>query len=601
MRRTLGGITAFLAFSGTLLVLPVYAAPAPEPEPVETSTEQVDMGSVDEPAPEAEVQDGTTEPVGGVSPTEPALTVSQTDTAEFSLVGVTWAYDPAVTDTVVQVRAQADDGSWGDWTAVVVEDADQNAGTDSGAAQRGGTAPLWTGPSTGVEAELVTRSGAQPTDVTLDLVDPGTSDADGALSTPDIQDTADAAMAMPDVYSRAQWGADENIRTWDPEYAPTIKAATVHHTADTNNYTADQVPAMMRSIYRYHTVSRGWGDIGYNVIVDKYGRLWEGRFGGLASTVIGAHAGGFNTGTFGVSMLGNYDTAPTTPAMITAVEAIIAWKFDLYGVDANGTVLLTSAGGGTSRYAAGTRVTLPTIFGHRDVGSTTCPGQYGYAKLGEIRAVVGGGAANNAFVRALYADMMVRDADDVGLAGWASALTTGGWSRRNVSGGFATSSEYRTLRITQAYDQVFGRAPDAGGLTTWRVALGNGSLSLDNLRPMLMASPEFYNRGGSTDASFVDNIYRAALGRAATDSEVAFWGPLRARHGSAAVISSVWGSAESAMRRVDQAYQYYLGRASGRSEQEFWLPVVMGRGDEQLREEVIISQEYLLRSTERYP
>ena len=87
----------------------------------------------------------------------------------------------------------------------------------------------------------------------------------------------------------------------------------MHHTADTNNYTADQVPAMMRSIYRYHTVSRGWGDIGYNVIVDKYGRLWEGRFGGLASTVIGAHAGGFNTGTFGVSMLGNYDTTPTTP------------------------------------------------------------------------------------------------------------------------------------------------------------------------------------------------------------------------------------------------------------------------------------------------
>ena len=63
----------------------------------------------------------------------------------------------------------------------------------------------------------------------------------------------------------------------------------------------------MRSIYRYHAVSRGWGDIGYNVLVDKFGRLWEGRYGGLASTVIGAHAGGFNTYTFGVSMLGNYD------------------------------------------------------------------------------------------------------------------------------------------------------------------------------------------------------------------------------------------------------------------------------------------------------
>jgi hypothetical protein len=74
---------------------------------------------------------------------------------------------------------------------------------------------------------------------------------------------------------------------------------------DSNGYAADDVPAIMRSIYRYHAVSRGWGDIGYNVIADKFGRLWEGRYGGLASTVIGAHAGGFNTGTFGVSMLGN--------------------------------------------------------------------------------------------------------------------------------------------------------------------------------------------------------------------------------------------------------------------------------------------------------
>ena len=75
---------------------------------------------------------------------------------------------------------------------------------------------------------------------------------------------------------------------------------------------------MMRSIYRYHAVSRGWGDIGYNVIVDKFGRRWEGRAGGLASTVVGAHAGGFNSGTFGVSMLGNYESVnppsePPTP------------------------------------------------------------------------------------------------------------------------------------------------------------------------------------------------------------------------------------------------------------------------------------------------
>ena len=384
MRRLLAVLLAFLGFTGVVLVLPVYAEPGPEAEPVQTSAEEIPLGSVTEPAADAEVQAGTSEPVAGVPPTAPTLTVTKVDVS-FSLVGVTWASDPAVTDVHVQVRVQDADDVWGEWTEVGPEDAEQDAGANDAVLVRGGTEPLWTGPSTGVEVELVTRSGAAPTDVQLDLVDPGASAADTSLGTPDIQDTADAAMAMPDVYSRAQWGADESIMTWAPHYAPTIRAATLHHTAGANNYTAGDVPAILRSIYRYHAVSRGWGDIGYNVLVDKTGRLWEGRVGGLASTVIGAHAGGFNSGTFGVSMLGNYDTAATTQPMVDAVAAIIAWKFSLYGVNPRGSTTLTSGGGGTSKYAAGVQVTLPTIFGHRDVGSTSCPGQYGYARLGEIR------------------------------------------------------------------------------------------------------------------------------------------------------------------------------------------------------------------------
>src|SRR3712207_4448054 len=255
------------------------------------------MGSVEDPARGADVQEGTTEPVTGVPDSAPALTVSRTDVDPFSLVGVTWAADPAVDDTVVQVRVRAEDGDWGHWTEVLVEDFDQDAGTSApGTERRGGTAPLWTGPSTGVEAELVTRSGAQPTDVQLDLIDPGTSPADGALDEPEITGTAHAAMSMPPVYSRAQWGADEKLRTWGPQYPATLKAATIHHTDNANTYTAAEVPGILRGIYRYHAVSRGWGDIGYNVIADRYGKLWEGRYGGLASTVTGAHAGGFNSG-----------------------------------------------------------------------------------------------------------------------------------------------------------------------------------------------------------------------------------------------------------------------------------------------------------------
>ncbi|MGR6965918.1 N-acetylmuramoyl-L-alanine amidase [Geodermatophilus sp. URMC 61] len=424
-RRLLAGTTAFAALTGVVLVLPVVAEPSPEAVPVETSVEEVAMGSFSDPAPEAQVREGTTAPVAGVPDTVPTLSVSATDVAEFSLVGVTWAYDPAVTDTVVQVRVRDLGGTWGTWTEVSAEAAEQEAEADTGTPVRSGTAPLWTGPATAVEAELVTRSGAQPTDVQLDLVDPGESPADSDLGDPDITETADAAVAMPPVFSRAQWGADERIMGWTPQYASTIKAATLHHTAGSNNYTADQVPAILRSTYTYHARSLGWGDIGYNVLVDKFGRLWEGRSGGLASTVVGAHAGGFNTSTFGVSMMGNYDVVDTPQAMIDSVAAIIAWKFSLYSVNPKGTTTLTS--GGTDKYAAGARVTLPTVFGHRDTKSTACPGRYGYARLGEIRDKVAARMANT------RSPIVTRYESDAGLRAWLGAPVGGEQSAAGVT------------------------------------------------------------------------------------------------------------------------------------------------------------------------
>jgi hypothetical protein len=424
VRRSLVGFTAFLALSGTFVVLPVYAAPTPAAKPIEPSIHEVALGSVTAPAGDAVVTtDGEAADAGSAAPSGsaassastataapstdapsdqdvassgkelpgvPALTVSQPDTDKFSSVGVTWAQG-AVTDVVVQLRVKNSAGHWGSWTTVAADDIEQTpSGETKGNASRGGTAPYWTGESYGVEVIVQGAGGAVPDDVKVALIDPGKSAADKLTQAPSAKDTAHAAEVMPAVYSRAQWGADESIRTWDPEYASTLKAATIHHTADTNNYTADQVPALMRSMYAYHTITRGWGDIGYNVIVDKFGRIFEGRYGGLASTVIGAHAGGFNTYTFGVSMLGNYDTTPVPQATVNAVAEIIAWKFGLYGINPNGsTTLVAAAGAGTtSKFPDGTPVTLPTIFGHRDVGSTACPGQYGYARLAEIRAKV---------------------------------------------------------------------------------------------------------------------------------------------------------------------------------------------------------------------
>ncbi|MGX5655257.1 N-acetylmuramoyl-L-alanine amidase [Geodermatophilus nigrescens] len=402
--RRLVAITASTAFMVPLvLALPVYAAPVPAPTPVPADVESVELGSVTAPAPEADVQQGTTDPVAAETlqeATAPVLAVSERDTQPFSALGVTWAYDPAVTGTVVQVRVADEDGDWGSWTELVTETADGASGSPS-VTQRGGTDLLWTGSSTGVEVELLTRSGAAPTDVAVDLIDPGSSRADSSPGTPAaVQDQAGAAMDMPPIFSRAQWGADETIMKWTPEYAPTLKAATIHHTAESNNYTADQVPGIMRSMYQYHAVSRGWGDIGYNVVVDKFGRAWEGRSGGLTSTVIGAHSGGWNTGTFGVSMMGNYESTTPPAAMLDMVARVIAWKFTLYGIDPRATTRMTGGCSGcTSRYAAGSTITLPTIFAHRDVGATACPGAVGYSKMGDIRARVAAYVDNAPSVR----------------------------------------------------------------------------------------------------------------------------------------------------------------------------------------------------------
>jgi N-acetylmuramoyl-L-alanine amidase-like protein len=425
VRRIAGGLLAFFVLTGTLLVLPVYAAPLPEAEPVAPSIDSVQLGSVDQPqdaavvtadgevveaGPQADVDPPAGAPPTGdpsgtpVDPSDdgdavassgdeldgvPALTVSRPHTDHFSSVGVTWAEDDGVTDVSVQLRTSSKAGTWSDWMTIAQDDVDLTGpGGVEAPEVRGGTSPYWTDDAYGVEIIVQAADGTTPRDVQVSLIDPGTSDADAAPGAPEITDQAHAAATMPAIYSRAQWGADESLMGWDVEYAPTIKAATIHHTADGNTYGADDVPRIMRSIYAYHAVSLGWGDIGYNVIVDKFGRAWEGRTGGLASTVVGAHAGGFNYGTFGISMLGNYDVIDTPQVMLDTVANVIAWKLSLFGVDPRGKTTLTSRGGGTSKYPAGANVTLPTVFAHRDVGATACPGRYAYSRMDQIRGMV---------------------------------------------------------------------------------------------------------------------------------------------------------------------------------------------------------------------
>lgn len=233
------------------------------------------------------------------------------------------------------------------------------------------------------------------------LISPGTGPTEGgaqaggdpaAPAAPAIPGIA-APTGEPQVITRAQWGADESLRCSEPTYDPALKETVVHHTAGTNDYTREQSAEIVRGIYAYHAQTLGWCDIGYNVLVDKYGQIFEGTFGGLDKNVQGTHTGGFNDETMGLSLMGDLDQVPPTPEMINSAGSYLGWRLKVAGLDPNGQGSVVSRGFDGGKYAAGETATLPLISGHRDFYNTACPGQFGYAALPQIRAIAAGAGA----------------------------------------------------------------------------------------------------------------------------------------------------------------------------------------------------------------
>ncbi|MFF8832681.1 peptidoglycan recognition protein [Streptomyces sp. NPDC015131] len=188
----------------------------------------------------------------------------------------------------------------------------------------------------------------------------------------------------PRIVTRKGWGADEKLRERNFVYTKSVQAAFVHHSATGNNYTCKQAPSVLRSIYRYHVKSSGWRDIGYNFAVDKCGNIYEGRAGGVAKAVLGAHTLGFNSNSMGIAVLGTYSQSTPPSAAVTGVARLTAWKLGLYGKDPRTKTTLTSGGG--NKYKKGAKVRLNVISGHRDGFVTDCPGTRLYDKLGTARS-----------------------------------------------------------------------------------------------------------------------------------------------------------------------------------------------------------------------
>jgi hypothetical protein len=290
-------------------------------------------------------------------------------TGVFELVGVHWR-GPGL----VKYRTRNLAGRWSAWRFFSQEDALPDSGRERSATRGWRIAsPFWTGPSNAIQYRTVGR-----------VVRLRAYFVRSPRETPPAK-RADLAGAPP-IITRAGWHADESIRRAAPYYADSVHFAIVHHTAGSNSYTKAQSASIVRAIELYHVQGNGWNDIGYNFLVDKYGQIFEGRYGGMTRPVIGAHSEGFNTGSVGVAVIGDYSSTSITPAARAALVSLLAWRLDLEHVDPASSVVRVSAG--NPRYPAGKAVTLRTISAHRDVYPTSCPGQSLYGQVPSIREAV---------------------------------------------------------------------------------------------------------------------------------------------------------------------------------------------------------------------
>ncbi|QIK83256.1 N-acetylmuramoyl-L-alanine amidase [Sanguibacter sp. HDW7] len=336
-------------------------------------------------------------PLSDASDPDLAALTPLTRTGTFTAAGVTW--DASSGEEILEITVRIrEGGEWSEWVALPVSEA-------LATSDRAGTEPLVSAGADGVQARVRTASGREPAGLRIDLVDAGSSRADAAVGTTGALATASAAtgaVLRPKVVTRAEWGADEKLRSsWGPQdQSASLAAMYVHHTVNRNDYAQKDAAKLVRSVYAYHTQSMKWPDIGYQFLVDRFGTLYEGRYGAIDTLPIGAQAGGYNTTTIGISAIGNFENADNLPvgkpngkvdgpsaAMLESIAQLLAWKAYEHGLDPRGTARLYTGTSTKSGVHAkpGETITVNVIQGHRDTNITACPGKTLYAKLGSIR------------------------------------------------------------------------------------------------------------------------------------------------------------------------------------------------------------------------
>lgn len=174
----------------------------------------------------------------------------------------------------------------------------------------------------------------------------------------------------------------------DADPSPALKAEEarfllVHHTAGNSQHREADVTGILQGIRSFHVGEKGWPDIAYNFLIDRYGNVWEGRAGSLDGPVQADATGGNQGFSQLVCLIGDFTAEPPTEAAQQSLVRTLAWLAARYQIDADPSSVVEFTSRGSNRWPEGTVVKTPPIAGHRDMSLTSCPGDALYPLLGE--------------------------------------------------------------------------------------------------------------------------------------------------------------------------------------------------------------------------